>query len=342
MKTNLTRRSREEILDLYRAVSAKLGKPPGLGKFCSEANLKSSEIYYYWASPGALTKEAGLEPNEYIERLPDEEVYADYAKVCLHLGKVPSPNQLRIAQRELKTRTHSVFNRDGSIQNFQKNFRIWLATSTDDLKAILEFAGWASDKNIISAADTDAPKPVPQLHPFLPACIQYLDVLARGEMPPFESSNLAVSTLFERRTTDAFRCLGFEMKQFGQGTGRNADALACAPRERMALIIDAKVRTNGYALGTEDRKFLEYCVTHGNELQKQGFEKLYFIVVGSSFRESDLQKLAEYLSETPIRSVVMITAKALMRRVEDSIKNRSQFSLGDFGKEIFGNKIISA
>ena len=182
---------------------------------------------------------------------------------------------------------------------------------------------------------------MPQLHPFLPACVQYLDVLARGDMPPFESSNLAASTLFERRTADAFRCLGFETKQFGQGTGRNADALACAPRERIALIVDAKVRTNGYALGTEDRKFLEYAVTHGKELQRQGFEKLYFVVVGSSFRESDLQKLAEYLSETPIRSIVMITAKALMRRVEDSIRNRSQFSLGDFGKEIFGNKIIS-
>jgi hypothetical protein len=120
MKTNLTRHSREEILDLYRAVSAKLGKPPGLEKFCSEANLKSSEVSYYWASPGELTKEAGLQPNEFIERLPDPEVFDDYAKVCLHLGKVPSQKQLRITQRELKARTYTVYTRDGSIQAFQK------------------------------------------------------------------------------------------------------------------------------------------------------------------------------------------------------------------------------
>jgi hypothetical protein len=340
MKTNSTRRSREEILDLYRAVSSKLGKPPGLEKFCTEAHLKHAEVYYYWASPGELSKEAGLQPNEYIERLPDADVFCDYAKVCLHLGKVPSQKQIRITQRELKTRTHTIYTRDGSIQAFQKKFRAWLVTSADDLKVILEFTGWAADKDGVSNSDSDVTKSAPQLHLFLPACIQYLDVLARGETPPFEKFNIAISTMFERRTADAFRCLGFEMKQFGQGTGRNADALACAPRERVALIIDAKVRMNGYSLGTEDRKFLDYAMKHGKELQKQGFEHLYLVVVAPSFRESDLEKLAEFLSESPIRSVAMITAKALMRIVEESIRNRSQFSLGDFSKQIFGNKII--
>jgi hypothetical protein len=36
----------------------------------------------------------------------------------------------------------------------------------------------------------------------------------------------------------------------------------------------------------------------------------------------------------------MITARALMRMVEESIRNRNQFSLSDFGKQMFGNKII--
>src|SRR5207302_6127493 len=137
-------------------------------------------------------------------------------------------------------------------------------------------------------------------------CLQYLEALARGELPPFEQPNVAVTTLFERRTADAFRCLGFEMQQLGQGTGRNADCLAFAPREHVALIIDAKVRTNGYALGTEDRKFLDYAVRHGVELANRGFEKIYLVVVGPSFRESDLTKLGDYLSPTTVRSVVMM------------------------------------
>jgi len=41
--------------------------------------------------------------------------------------------------------------------------------------------------------------------------------------------------------------------------GRKPDALALAPRERFAIINDAQVRSNGYVLGTEDRKFLEYA-----------------------------------------------------------------------------------
>src|ERR1700681_2691211 len=59
-------------------------------------------------------------------------------------------------------------------------------------------------------------QPVPSFHPFLPASLPYLDVLARGERPPFEPSEHAIATIFERRTADAFRCLGFEISQLGR------------------------------------------------------------------------------------------------------------------------------
>ena len=38
----------------------------------------------------------------------------------------------------------------------------------------------------------------------------------------------------------------------------------------------------------------------------------------------------------------MITARALMRMVEESIRERSTFSLEAVAKELFGNQIISA
>jgi hypothetical protein len=130
------------------------------------------------------------------------------------------------------------------------------------------------------------------------------------------------------------------VNQFGQGTGRKADSIATAPKERFALIIDAKVRVNGYALGTEDRKFLEYAVKHGKELQTQGFDKIYLVVVAPSFRESDLKQLADYLSDSPLRGISLIPARAIMRMVEESIRDRNQFSLSDFSKQLFGNKIF--
>ncbi len=337
----MTRRSRDEIIQLFRACQAKLGKVPGEGVFCKETGVKSSEVTYYWPRFGGLVAEVGGKQNEFAVRLPDDVVFREYARVCLHLRKIPTQGELRIAQRELKTRTHTVNTRDGTIWAFRRKFRSWLSSADDEFKAILDFNGWGDGP----CGATIETKPIradlqPQLHPFLPGCLQYLEVLARGEMPPFESSDLSTSTLFERRVSDAFRCLGFEMSQLGQGTGRNADSIAAAPKERFALIIDAKLRASGYTLGTEDRKFLEYAVKHGKALQNQGFDKIYLVVVAPSFRESDLKQLADSLSDSPLRGISMITARALMRMVEESIRNRSQFSLSDFGKQIFGNKII--
>ena len=40
--------------------------------------------------------------------------------------------------------------------------------------------------------------------------------------------------------------------------------------------------------------------------------------------------------------VVLITAHALMRKVEQSIRDRSTFSLSQLTTELFGNKIISS
>lgn len=337
----MTRRSRDEIIELFRACQAKLGRAPGHEVFRKETGVKLSEVGYYWPTFGKLVKEVGGDVNEFTTRLPDDVVFREYAQVCLKLGKIPTDRELRITQRELKTRTHSVRTRDGTMGAFLEKFSLWLSSTDDEFKAILDFDGWP-DRSGDAPIETKTANDIhqPQLHPFLPGCLQYLEVLARGEMPPFESPDLSTSTLFERRVSDAFRCLGFEVSQLGQGTGRKADSIATAQKERFALIIDAKVRANGYALGTEDRKFLEYAVKHGKALQTQGFDKIYLVVVAPSFRESDLKQLAEYLSDSPLRGISMITTRALMRMVEESIRNRSQFSLSDFGKQIFGNKII--
>jgi hypothetical protein len=177
-------------------------------------------------------------------------------------------------------------------------------------------------------------------YPFLPACLQHLDLLARG-IKPFKDFPENVNTAFEKRCADAFRCMGFDVQELGQGRGRKADCLALAREEGFGVIIDAKVRANGYVLGTEDRKFLEYATTHSRELQRAGIQKVYLAVVGSEFRNDDLNKLTAYLAQSPVRSAVFITAKALMRIVEESIRERHKFRLADIDRLLFGNKIIN-
>ena len=150
-----------------------------------------------------------------------------------------------------------------------------------------------------------------------------------------------VSTLFERRCAEASRCLGFEVRELGQGCGRAADCLAITAVERFAVIIDAKVRRRGYTLGTDDRQFCEYAMRHTRELALSGIERVYFAVVGHGFRRDDLDKLAGFMTGTPIRSIVFIEAQALMRLVNESIQRRREFRLADIDKLLFGNKIVA-
>src|SRR5260221_7281672 len=130
------RRSRQEILDLFKACIAKSGRTLGVRSFCKATGVKPSEVTYYWPRHSALIEEAGSERTDYNVRLSDEVVFGDYARVCLHLHKIPTPIELRIAQRELKTRTHTVYTRDGTILNFQEKFRSSLGGSSQSLSAI--------------------------------------------------------------------------------------------------------------------------------------------------------------------------------------------------------------
>ena len=77
--------------------------------------------------------------------------------------------------------------------------------------------------------------------------------------------------------------LGFDVTDYGQGTGRNPDGLAKENQHRYAILIDAKARKDGYKLGTEDRKFIEYIKTFSEPLKKNGFTNIYFLIVSSNF-----------------------------------------------------------
>ena len=175
----------------------------------------------------------------------------------------------------------------------------------------------------------------------MPAGLQYLDALARGELPPHESVHESINILFERKCGDAFRALGFDVTQLGQGKGRAPDLVAVARRYSYGVIVDAKVRKEGYKLGTDDRTFHEYVAKQTFWLKQNGIEKAYLAIVGSRFRENDVKKLAEYLAGSEVRGITLFPASALMRVVEESIRERSTFTLGEFEKILFGNRIVA-
>lgn len=143
-KTSTRRPNREEIVDLFRACAAKNdGMAPGKGLFQKTSGVTEAQVKYHFWKGGytELAQEAGLEPNLFNQtRLDDDQVFSDYAKICLHIQSVPNERQLRGAQRELGARTHTVGTRfDGWLEEFQQRFRHWLANQRPELRTI-----WAS------------------------------------------------------------------------------------------------------------------------------------------------------------------------------------------------------
>jgi len=80
---------------------ARLGRTPGEAAFFKLTGVKRAEVLYYWPRYSALAKEAGTAPNEFQSSMPDEEIFRDFARVCLHLGKIPTKHELHIAKGSL-------------------------------------------------------------------------------------------------------------------------------------------------------------------------------------------------------------------------------------------------
>lgn len=106
-------------------------------------------------------------------------------------------------------------------------------------------------------------------------------------------------------------------------------------RQRVAQVI-AKVE--GWIAGHPDH----VLARNSRELAQAGIDRVYFVVIGSGFRQDDLENLAGFMAAEPIRSVCFLDVHALMRIVNDSIRERSSFRLASIDRLLFGNKIIES
>jgi len=70
--------------------------------------------------------------------------------------------------------------------------------------------------------------------------------------------------------------------------------------------------------------------------------RVYLAIVASAFNATDPDKLAAYVTDSPIRSVTMLTAGALIRIVESSIRERFKFALADFERDLFRQRVIAS
>lgn len=174
---------------------------------------------------------------------------------------------------------------------------------------------------------------------FLPPVIGDLSgVAGRSESAEhrYEDADSNLAILFEEKLHHAFRMLGYDVEELGQGSGREPDGVAEAVRNDYAVIYDAKVRPDGYDINTDDRAIREYIQTHGRRLRDQGMQNIYFAIVSSTFSDPDQSTLRDIRANTDVDNIVLLSAELL----EDMVKMRLRepyLNLDDF-EEVFGSR----
>jgi hypothetical protein len=289
-----------------------------------------------------LVSEAGAAPNEPPPQIPEDDLFREYARVCRHYGHIPTLAELRIATREIGTRTHTVQARFGGLAAFNDRFKQWLSSAPDQFRDILNLPGWGRVPFDKGSRVGESLSPIAAVrHPFLPIGLLSLQELAANCLPSGFDGDIPASLLFERKCSEAFRALGFQVRPLGQGKGRTADCLALARPERYAVIIDAKARAEGFVLGTEDRKLLEYAKQHTVDLRREGIERVYLCVISSSFREKDVDPLRRALTGSGLHGWSLWPAEVLMTIVERSISERAEFNLAYLEKKFALNTVVA-
>ena len=117
---------------------------------------------------------------------------------------------------------------------------------------------------------------------------------------------------YEKLVSEVFKQIGFEVQLFGQGTGRNPDAIIKFRENHTAFIVDAKAYLDGYIMGRDDRAILEYIGVHCPNLKREGFTKIGFIIVSNSFKSDLSEFINEVTWQTEIKRFKLITSDALL------------------------------
>jgi hypothetical protein len=170
---------------------------------------------------------------------------------------------------------------------------------------------------------------------YVPPIIAVLPRMARHEEDLAKAAQRSGTTLeraFEKHIDAAFTILGFEAKLLGQGHGRVPDGLAEAIDDGYALLWDAKIRANGYSMGTDDRTIREYITSQSREIKRRrALRNLYYLIISDSFVDDFDDTIRSIKMETDVNEVVLVEAPALTEMVDVKLRAPLQVTLGPDG-----------
>ena len=197
-------------------------------------------------------------------------------------------------------------------------------------------AGEQTEPDKVAPARTIQALPADRLpESYVPPVVAVLPRMASGDAEIAEAAKRSGTSLeraFEKYINSAFTILGYETRLLGQGKGRVPDGLALCTDESYAIVWDAKVRSNGYSMGTDDRTIREYVTTQSRELKRRRlFRNIYYAIVSSGFADDYDDAIGGIKMETDVNEVVLIEADALVAMVDAKLRAPLQVTLGPDG-----------
>lgn len=169
---------------------------------------------------------------------------------------------------------------------------------------------------------------------FVPPIIAILPRVALNEpglATAAKNSGTSLERAFEKSINAAFTILGYTTELLGQGKGRVPDGTAVDYSNRYAIIWDAKVRADGYSIGTDDRTIREYIKTQVQKLKAKSLDNVYYAVISSSFKEDYDDVISSLKMETPISEICLVQADALVAMVDLKLRDSQLVELGPTG-----------
>lgn len=145
-------------------------------------------------------------------------------------------------------------------------------------------------------------------------------------------SGTSIERAFEKYINAAFTMLGFDTRLLGQGKRRVPDGLAHAVDDNYTIIWDAKIRADGYSMGTDDRTIREYIGSQSREQRRKGrVRNLYYVIISSSFVDDYDDAIRSLKMETDVNEVILVEAEAIVAMVDAKLRDPILTSLGADG-----------
>jgi hypothetical protein len=314
--------TKEDIITEYKKLKDHLGKSPSSRTFEKETGiqLKLLEKFFGRNSWTKLVTECGDIPNDFSTiKVELDEILIQWATLTKNSGKLPAIADWRF------------HNCKPSINNIKSSHGLkWTDLPYKFLELYSDKEEWKEVVALIPNRSTNGhsiSKSIPKIDGLNFELLKFIPPIVQDLV--YFSLNEEKSREFEKSVNLVFQMLGFEVTDYGQGTGRNPDGLAKENQNRYAILIDAKARKDNYKIGTDDRKFIEYIKTFSEPLRKSGFTNIYFLIVSSSFDSVSTTAIKNIRVETQV-TTTLLTSRLLLKILSRKIQTPRLFDLKKF------------